>query len=462
MRRKLLLLLVALSLAAAACGGGGGDGGSADDASSCPVDALKGASSPVALKYWYGGLGAGLGEAMQKLITKYNGAQSKVRVTGTFQGTYDEAADKYLKALRGSDLPDMVLLEDNQLQRMIDSKSVVAAQDCIDAADYDTSDHLPAVLRQFTVEDKLWPMPFNVSNPVLVFDVRDFVKAGLDPADPPSTFDEVLEAARKIKASGAATTGVAWSMNPWYLEQWFAKAGKTIVDHENGRQARAEKATLDNDAGRDAYGFVRSLFDEHLAINVGADPSYADSLFAIGKGDAAMALTTAASLGTIYAVQDAGQFADVQVGVAPMYGPKADNGGVNVGGGSLWIVGKGKDDLQQAAAWDFAKWLDEPEQQAFWSAETGYIPIRKSAVDRPELVAKWKARPTFRVAYDQLAASKVDQGGPAMGPYKEFRDALRNSLEQLVLKGLTPTAALAAAQKGADEAIASYNDRVAG
>jgi sn-glycerol 3-phosphate transport system substrate-binding protein len=464
MGRRLLLLLLTLSLVAAACGGGGSDGGDdeAGGKSACPVDALEGAKAPVALTYWYGGLGAGLGEAMQELIGKYNASQAKVKVTGTFQGTYDEAADKYLKAMRGGQLPQVVLLEDNRLQLLIDSKSVVPAQDCIDAANYDLSDHLDAVVRQFTVDDQLWPMPFNVSNPILVFDAGDFEKAGLDPADPPASFAEVLAAARKIKASGAAKTGVAWSMNPWYLEQWFAKAGDTIVDHENGRQGRAEKATLDTKAGRDAYEFVRTLFDEGLATNVGPDPSYADSLFAIGKGEASMALTTAASLGTIYAVQDAGQFTDVKVGVAPMYGPKASNGGVNVGGGSLWVVGRGTSALQRAASWDFARWLNEPEQQSFWAAKTGYIPIRKSAIDLPEVTARWKERPSFRVAYDQLAASKVEQGGPAMGPYREFRDAIRTSLERLVLKGLTPAAALAEAQKAADEALTSYNDRVAG
>jgi sn-glycerol 3-phosphate transport system substrate-binding protein len=197
-------------------------------------------------------------------------------------------------------------------------------------------------------------------------------------------------------------------------------------------------------------------------VNVGRNESSADQLLAVGGGQAAMAVGTTASLGTIYQVQEGGQYQDVKVGVAPLYGPSAGNGGVTVGGGSLWIVGKGMSDAQKAASWDFGKWLDEPQQQAHWHALTGYVPIRKSAVKLPEVTALWKKRPTYRVAYDQLAASHIEQGGPAIGPYKEFRDALIDSLEAIVLRKTPAAQALAQAQSAATEAFSSYNERVGG
>ena len=464
MRRRLLLLLVVLGLVAAACGGGdddedaGGGGGDAD-ASLCPTDALEEATAPVDLSYWFSGLAADNIDAMQALVAEYNGAQDKVKVNAQFQGTYDEGSDKYLTALRGSGLPDMILLEETRLQLMIDSKSVIPVQACVESDDYDLSDHLDAALDEFTVEDQLWPMPFNTSNPVLYYDRNDFTKAGLDPDDPPSTFDEVLEAARKIKASGAAKTGYAWEMQPWYIEQWFSMANEPIVDNRNGRDGRAEKALLDSEVGKEIYEFASTMFAEDLALNVGRNTSGADTLLALGKGDASMTVATSAALGSIYAIQEAGQFQDVGVGVAPLFGP-SNEGGTTVGGGELWIVGKGKSAEKKAAAWDFAKWLNEPEQQAKWHELTGYIPLRKSAIELPAVADLWKAKPTYRVAYDQLAASKADVGGPSIGPYKEFRDAIRTSLETLILKKEDPAKALAQAQQGADEALTSYNERV--
>lgn len=467
MHRRLLALLLAPIVLAAACGGGGGDsGGDATgpkaDKSMCPVHALDDVTKPVTVTFWHGGMRASLLDAIETLTKEYNDSQRKVHVNLQSQGTYDEASDKYLTALRGGTLPDLVLLEETRLQLMIDSKSVIPAQACVDADNYSLADHLQPVLDEFTVGDQLWPMPFNVSNPVLYYDTNDFRKAGLDPDKPPSTFAQVLDAARKIKASGAAKTGIAWEMQPWYVEQFFAKAGKPIVDHHNGRDGRAEKALLDNATGKEVFGFIHQLFEEGLALNVGRNESGTDTLLALGKGDAAMAIGTSAALGSIYDIQAAGQFTDVGVGVAPLYGPTAPNGGVQVGGGALWIVGKGKSDVTKAATWDYAKWLNEPRQQAMWHKLTGYLPIRKSAVKLPEVADLWKQKPTFRVAFDQLVNSHADVGGPSIGPYKEFREAIRTGLESLVLKNTPVDRVLAQIDADADKALASYNDRVGG
>jgi sn-glycerol 3-phosphate transport system substrate-binding protein len=460
MRRRLIALALVPVLLAVACSGGGSDSASGPKGGGdCPVHAIDKVTKPVQITFWQGGLSQSLGDAIKTLVDKYNAGQQKVHVTMQFQGTYDEASDKYLTALRGGSTPDMVLLEETRLQLMIDSKSVVPVQDCIAADDYDTSDHLPVVLKEFTVGDTLWPMPFNVSNPVLYFDANDFTKAGLDPADPPTSFDDVVAAAKKIKAAGAAGTGFSWEMSPWYFEQWFAKAGQTIVDHDNGRSGRAEKATLDNATGREVLGWVKELFDDDVALNVGRNESGSDNLLALGKGDAAMAIGTSAALSTIYDIQKGGQFTDVKVGVAPLPGPDAKDGGVQVGGGALWMVGKDKSDQVKAATWNFMKFLNEPAQQALWSKLTGYIPIRKSAIDLPDVAQNWKDQPTFKVPYDQLLASHAT-GGPAIGSYKEFRQAIRDGLEALVLKHVSVDTALKLMEKEADAALTSYNERV--
>jgi sn-glycerol 3-phosphate transport system substrate-binding protein len=465
MHRRFIALALLPMLLAVACGGGGSDsGGGGGDAAGqkgdCPVDALDKVTKPVNITFWQSGLGQSLGDAIKTMVANYNASQQKVHVTMQFQGTYDEGADKYLTALRGGTLPDVVLLEETRLQLMIDSKSVIPAQACIDAAKYDTSDHLPVVLREFTVDDQLWPVPFNVSNPVLYYDTNDFEKAGLDPKAPPTSFADVVAASEKIKASGAAGTGLAWEMRAWNVEQWFAKAGQTIVDHDNGRTGRAEKATLNNATGKEILGFVKEMFDKNLALNVGRNESASDTLLALGKGDASMTAATSASLSSIYDIQAAGQFTDVGVGVAPLPGPNAPNGGVQVGGGALWLVGKGKSDESKAASWDFAKWLNEPAQQALWAKLTGYVPIRKSAITLPDVADLWKTKPTFRVAYDQLLASHAG-GGPSIGPYREFRDAIRDGLEAMILKDVSVDDALALMEKEANAALASYNERVA-
>ena len=131
--------------------------------------------------------------------------------------------------------------------------------------------------------------------------------------------------AEAIDTECGAGTGFAWEMSAWYFEQWFAKAGQPIVDHDNGRSGRAEKATLDNATGKEILGFVKQLFDDGVALNVGRNTSGSDTLLALGKGDAGMAIGTSAALSTIYDIQDAGQFTDVAqvVGVTDTYDGRA-------------------------------------------------------------------------------------------------------------------------------------------
>ena len=142
--------------------------------------------------------------------------------------------------LSTGDLPDLVQIQDISLAQMIDTGSVLPAQACVKADHYDLSDHVKRVTDYYTVKGTLWPMPFNVSNPIFVYDKNAFTKAGLDPEKPPTTLDEVKADAQKLKDSGAVTkAGYGLKTDPWYLEQWLAKAGKPYVNNGNGRSSRA-------------------------------------------------------------------------------------------------------------------------------------------------------------------------------------------------------------------------------
>ena len=468
--RRLAALLAVLALAtAAACGGGGGGGGDEDggragaddvDPSACPVDALEAADGPVEIEFWHA-MTAANETVLGDLVKAYNDSQDEVRVDATFAGTYAESLDKYLTGLRGGNVPDVVQLEETAIQLMIDSNSVTPASACIEAASYDTSDFLPRVLDEFTVEEVLWPMPFNVSNPVLYYNKVAFEAAGLDPETPPATLEEVREASRQIVDSGAAKYGMSIEVQGWYIEQWYAKAGEAIVDNDNGRSARATAATLDKPVGEEIFGWLRSMLDDELALNVGRNPSGADHLLAIASGDAAMTIGSSAALGSIYDVLQGnpGLASRVDLGVGPL--PGSDQGGVVVGGASLWMIDRSSD-AEKAAVWDFVTWLDEPEQQATWHAGTGYIPIRTSAAERPEITQLWTERPGFEVAFRQLTESEAPPGGggPVIGGYPGFRDALEEAIERVMLQDAPAADALAAAQEKADAAIKAYNDRI--
>ena len=52
----------------------------------------------------------------------------------------------------------------------------------------------------------------------------------------------------------------------------------------------------------------------------------------------------------------------------------AKEGGVVVGGASLWVMNNRPDD-EQKSTWDFIKFLTSPKEQAYWHVNIGYYPI---------------------------------------------------------------------------------------
>lgn len=457
--------LVAVAMLAACGGGGNKDDSQAStgDKNRCPVEVLKKTTKPIEVTFWHGMADVNE-ETLKAMVNDYNASQSKVKVTLQLQGTYDDVAKKYLATLREGNPPEIVQVNEPYLRSMIDSKSVIPIQVCLDADNYETDDYLAIPLAQNTVDQKLWAMPFNVSVPVLYFNATAFKKAGLDPATPPTNFEELRAASEKLVSSGAARSGVAFELKPAYLEQWSAMAGVSMVDHANGRDGLATKATFDNKTGLGIYQFIDQMLDDKLAISVGRNRAGFDHLLALAKGDAAMTFGTSAALGSVLNVLASGQFPDVEAAVASMpipgTGQPASNGGVLIGGGSLYIVEKGTTPEQRAGSWDFTKWLNEPAQQARLHVATGYVPLRSSSVSLPEVVDAWKKTPQLRVAYDSLLASKATKGGPVIGSFFDVSNAIVASLERMTIEGEDPSKALSKANADATKVIKDYNKRM--
>lgn len=468
-RNRLLAGVLALALVAGACGddddgaapdrnGGGGDAPAEVETSRCPVDELAGVDEPVRITMWHA-MTAVNAEELEAMAADYNASQDQVQVELVFTGSYQETFERYRSAAGGSSTPDLVQLEETTLQQMIDSRSAVPAQACVDAASYDTSDHLPAVLAEFTVEDVLWPMPFNISTPILYFSANRFEAAGLDPQNPPATLDDLLEASRAIVETGTSPNAFSLETQAWYVEQWFNLAGEDVVDGNNGRDGRAAEALLDDELGQEIFEWIGTMIDEGLVLDVGRNPSGSDHFFAIAGNQAAMTIGTSAALGGVYdaLATNPGLEEEVGLGVGNLPGPTG--GGVAPGGAALWFIDRGEP-LRVAAAWDWASWLNEPEQQARWHAATGYIPLRASAADSDDVQQLWADRPGFEIAFRQVAESTNDEGGPVIGGYPGFRDAIEDGIERLVQTGADALETLTAVDAAATAAIEDYNDLV--
>lgn len=461
MRRRVASALVAaVALVLAACGDPLAVGGTFGGGTECPVDALDNADGPVEITLWHA-MPRENEKTLNKLVDAFNASQDKVQVKAVFQGNYDDTLTKYRAATQGGARPDIVQIEDSALQTVIDSGTTLPVQACVDADDYSLDQNLPRALAYYSVERTLYALPFNISNPILYYNKIAFRDAGLDPNDPPATFEEVRQASQQIVRNTDIGVGLAFLGDPWFFEQWLATGGHLYVDHDNGRTERADSVVYDNTEGREVFEWLDGMVDDGLASFVGTDPSSVDHLLAIGNGNAAMTINSTAALGTVSELLGSGAFPNVDLGVAPMPGFHSPDGGVTPGGAGLYIVNS-DDDEKLAASWEFLKFLNTPHAQAVWSAGTGYIPGGKQAAQEPIIQKLWAEQPGFKVAYDQLLEGPTNfaTAGSLYGNFQAVRDAVANGYERMLSSSTSADDALARAADEGTAAIQSYNDRI--
>ena len=457
--RKPLLSLVAvllLSLLLGACGG---------DEEGTPSVETPGASppaGPVTIDLWHSEAGTNV-ETLKRLVDQFNASQDEVTVRASFQGTYDEAAAKLIASLGTGQVPAVVLLNESQTQRMIDSGAVAPAQEFIDEENYDLSDMDEKAVQYYTVKDKLWALPFAGEMALLYYNKVVFREVGLDPEKPPKDLQELRQYSEKIlkrDSSGQVVrSGIAIDVQDW-TERVLAEHGDLFMDNNNGRDGRATKVLFDDDAGRWFFQWWHDMVDEGLAFNVGRNPTFADSLMAIASGRAAMTFSYSSALRSVVDVLEKGA-AGVEIGVGALPGVPGGTGTPLLFGRVLWILNL-RPEREQEAAWKFIKWLMEPEQQAEWFAGSGYLPVSHSAIDLPaakDVIAKY---PLFQVPLDLYLKSPTTPAalGALLGPFRQVREALDQGVEAMLSGAQDPFAALDDAAASANQIIEEYNQRV--
>jgi sn-glycerol 3-phosphate transport system substrate-binding protein len=414
----------------------------------------KETAKTVDITFWHAMGGAG-GEAINKMVENFNSSQQKVKVTAQFQGTYDEAINKLKSAAKGNAGPDVMQVYDIGTRFMIDSGYTVPMQKLIDENKFDTSSLEPNLLAYYTVDKKLHSMPFNSSTPLVYYNKTAFKEAGLDPEKGPKNFDELMEYSQKLtKKNGDKTErhGFALATYGWFFEQLLVKQQANYANSQNGRADKATKVDFDtNGAGLKVFESWKKLYDTGAVVNLGRKTDETKSAFIAGK--IAMTMDSTAALKDIMN----GVGGRFEIGTA--YLPAVDgskNGGVSIGGASLWVMDK-KDKEKQKAAFEFIKFMVSPEQQSFWRKNTVYFAVTKKAYDLPELKEHLQKFPQFQTAINQLHDSPKTATGALLGVFPEARQTIELNLEKMIQGQSTPEGAMKDASKMINDAIANYN-----
>ncbi|MEN6481875.1 MAG: ABC transporter substrate-binding protein [Anaerolineaceae bacterium] len=411
------------------------------------------------VNFWHSMAGDIGGKAIPQMTNDFNASQDKCYVVYTYQGSYDDSLNKLKAGLQSKDTPTVIQLFDIATRLMVDLDVVTPVQEYIDKENYDVSDLEPNVLAYYTVNDMQYSMPFNSSTPILYYNKDMFTAAGLDPENPPKTFDEFTTAARALTQKNTdgttAVYGSAFAIYGWFFEQYLAVSGGYYVNNGNGRDALATEATFNSPEGVRIMEWWKSMYDEGILANYGRKT--VDTRNAFLAGQTAMFIDSTAVLRGMMD-STAGKF---EIGTAFLPRPTEQaikDYGTVIGGGSLWII-KDRPEAEKDCAWEYIKFMSSAPQQAYWQTMSGYFPIRKSAYQEQVSIDWTTQYPPFNTAIDQLHAApnnRVTNGG-LIGVFPTARQTIEGAIEEVLADKATPQEALDKAAESVTTAITDYN-----
>ncbi|ADQ69415.1 methyl-accepting chemotaxis protein [Halogeometricum borinquense DSM 11551] len=364
---------------------------------------------------------------MESFAEEFNDEHDDIHVHMSPKGNYRGTFDATMAAARSGSPPTVAQLFEIGTKRALDS-GVFTPVESVLPAETSTSDLVPSIANYYRDDGTLWSLPFNSSNPVLYYNADAFERAGLDPSNPPETFDDLTQAAEKVVESGAAEYGATWANYSWFIEQWFATAGETLVDASNGRDGTATTANLSSDTGETIFRWWSDLARTGLLFDPGIE-ARGRAREAFLDGDAAMLVDSSSNTLSVVEGADERGF-NASVGKFPAPGTQE---GVVVGGASLWVA----DDVparEQEAAGRFLAWLTEPEQQRRWHQQTGYFPVHGDAERMLRRDGWFEEHPEFAVAFEQLNESQDTPAtcGARIGPFSTVRTIISEGLSELI------------------------------
>jgi multiple sugar transport system substrate-binding protein len=344
----------------------------------------------VSIGYWYF-VPAAFAELVEDLISSFEKEKPNIDVEGRgIPGNQLDVARQVQAALAAGDPPAVATVGGDVLRYTADSVphlSIEAAARRAPQGERWLSENFPDnILHLGRADGELHFMPYSISTPLLFCNEDALRQAGLQA--PPRTWEEVREHARRLtEETDLLGFSVAENADFW-LFQGIMECNGARVLVESGEGIRCG---VDSPEAVEAVQLVADMVleDETAAYDLGLR-GYEN--FAAGR--VAMVLGSSGGLGLI---QGAGF--PFRAAPFPTFGDKPRR--IPAGLAALGIFAE--EEAQQAAAWEFIRFLLSPEALTTWDEGTAFLPPRRGIAEDPQyLGAFYEENPVARVALEQL------------------------------------------------------------
>ena len=449
-RKKLVSLCLAASMTAgmlAGCGAGETKETAGTKGESTAAATESGEKTELTFFYPIG-VGGALATLIENLSTEFTKENPDIVINPVFAGNSTETMTKTVSALQGGTPPDFAILPNPELYSMLDMDAVIPLDDLIakDGGQEYIDDFIPAFMENSYYEGKVYSIPFQRSTIIMYYNKEHFKEAGLDPEQPPATWDELREYAKKLTVTDASGNVSRWGvMIPTDAPFMFYGICRQNSDDPE-YQIMSEDGTqvfFDSEENAQALQYLIDLSKKDKVMPEGSI-KWADGPSNFMAGAASITFTSSGSLTNIL------DNTDFEVGTAFL--PAGKQYGSATGGANFYIF-KDIAPKKQEAAWKFIRWITEPERAAQWSIDTGYVATRKSCFDTDLLKEYLEKVPQAETAREQLdyACSEL-----RVHNNQRVLQALKQGIDAAITNASTPEEALKQAQQEADSLLQAY------
>jgi len=377
------------------------------------------------IQWWHAMTGPN-NDVVVKLANDFNASQSDYKIVPTFKGSYADTLNAGIAAFRAGNAPGIMQVFEVGTATMMAAKGAIKPVYELmkeQGEAFNPNSYLPAITGYYsTAKGDMLSFPFNSSSMVLWVNLDALKKA--DIAEPPKTWPEVFEDAKKLHATspscGFSNGWITWAL----VEQFSAWHNVPIGSKSNG---------LDG-------------FDTVLAFNTPLETKLLENLVELQKdksydysgrtntgegrftsGECPMFMTSSAFYPNVKANA---KFA--YTAVAMPYFPDVTGAPQNsiIGGASLWVMG-GKPAEEYKGVAKFFTFLSDTDRQIYLHQVSGYLPITKAAYEKTKESGFYDKNPILEVPLKELTNKTPSENsrGLRFGGMVQMRDVWAEEIE---------------------------------
>ncbi|MDR4949042.1 ABC transporter substrate-binding protein [Neobacillus cucumis] len=342
---------------------------------------------------------------------------------------YDKYNDKFLTMSAGGDQPDLVWLQPSAMGQFV-SKGVL-----MDLSDkkINKDEYMPNVLKLGQVDGKQYALIRDASTTMIGYNKDMFDAAGVPYPKDNWTWDDFLDAAKKLTKVENGKT-VQFGIENFYLDQLLTSNGGGLVSQDG------KKVIIDSPESIEAVKFARDLINKYHVQPTTAQSQGMTNLFMTGK--AAMKMTGP------WDWADYAKNVKFKWDIVPVPGGKAGN----ISAAAYLPIGIGKSTKHPEEAYKLLQFLTTGKGQDIQAKIISAVPTVKRDADQITTMAN--APENAKSLSTLLQDGKTVMNAPYIPQYAEIYTKLTPVTDNINLKNLDPAKEL---KKFADQIRKDYN-----